>query len=143
MLFSLSLPSSTSAAELPSTDGAKADNSGKATDGAAPTGVNVVDAWIACDDGEGNTYYYNSITEECQWEKPAGTDGDEHRPKTADGANEETKKLIKDAFNGKLKKFGFDAKALEKMNQAKVEHKAALAQLQSHLDDGGEHWVCH
>ena len=32
-------------------------------------------SWVECDDGEGHTYYYNTATEECVWEKPEGFDG--------------------------------------------------------------------
>ena len=33
--------------------------------------------WYVQDDGAGNNYYYNSVTGEAQWEKPADFDGDE------------------------------------------------------------------
>jgi hypothetical protein len=32
--------------------------------------------WYACDDGEGNVYYYSTDTGECMWEKPSDFDED-------------------------------------------------------------------
>jgi hypothetical protein len=81
-----------------------------------------------------------SVTGDCQWELPEALDGKECCPKTADLKDDHTKQLIQAAFLGQLKKFG-DACVVEKMNKAKVEQKAALQQLQLHIDGGGEHWV--
>jgi hypothetical protein len=92
--------------------------------------------WIACNDEEGNTYYYNSETAECQWDKP--TDFDDNG-KAEDTGDSKTAALIKAAFEGKLKKLGFGcSENVSKVNEAKKAQKEADAK---RVAAGGGHWV--
>mmetsp|Transcript_31137 Transcript_31137/g.53667 ORF Transcript_31137/g.53667 Transcript_31137/m.53667 type:complete len:546 (+) Transcript_31137:1615-3252(+) len=65
---------------LGDTDGTMAHEAGE---GLAPT----VSAWVACETEDGATYYYNTETDESQWEMPGELlDGDEYSANVDQGA---------------------------------------------------------
>ncbi len=98
------------------------------------TGDKAVDVkWYACDDGEGNTYYYNTETGDCTWEKPNDYDGEDRTPPAV------LMSMMKQALEGKLKKLDAGThKALKrgKETQAKVE-----AERDAGVKEGKEYWV--
>jgi hypothetical protein len=89
--------------------------------------------WYACDDGEGNIYYYNTDTEECVWWKPDDFDGEDKTPPVILNA------MMKKAFEGKLKKLDPEThKALKKAKEAQAKAEAAR---DMGVNEGKEHWV--
>ena len=89
--------------------------------------------WYACDDGEGNIYYYNTISGDCVWEKPEDFDGEDKTPPAV------LMTMMKKSFEGKLKKL--DPKTSRALKKAKDEHKKAEAARNAGLNEGKEHWV--
>ena len=76
--------------------------------------------WYACDDGEGNIYYYSTETGECVWEKPDDFDGEDKTPPAV------LNTMMKKAFEGKLKKLDSEThKALKKAKEAQAKAEAA------------------
>jgi hypothetical protein len=61
--------------------------------------------WYECQDDDGNIYYYNSKTQDCQWEKPDDFDDTNlaaKRPPTASEA------FMKKVLEGKVRKGEMD-----------------------------------
>jgi hypothetical protein len=95
---------------------------------------------VECDDGEGHTYYYNTATEECVWDKPA--DYDAHHGNASDVDDELMSALrakMQKAFAGKPKKH--DAAHEESLSAAKAEHAKREAEREAAVAAGAEHWV--
>ena len=89
--------------------------------------------WYACDDGEGNIYYYSTETGECVWEKPDDFDGEDKTPPAV------LNTMMKKAFEGKLKKLDSEThKALKKAKEAQAKAEAAR---DAGVNNGEEHWV--
>ena len=89
--------------------------------------------WIACEDDQNQcVYYYNLLTEECQWTCPPNfslqASQDYHR-------DEKLKALLKSAFEGTLKKNAGYSKAIK--DKAQV---AQVAMAEAHAKNT-EHWV--
>ena len=99
-----------------------------------------ISSWVECDDGGGHTYYYNTGTEECVWEKPA--DFEAHHGSTSDVDDELMSALrakMQKAFAGKLNKH--DGAHQESLSAAKAEHAEREATREAAVAAGAEHWV--
>ena len=100
-------------------------------------------SWVECDDGEGHTYYYNTATEECVWEKPEGFDGAAAGAGAGAGAgaavDDAMRAKMQKAFQTKLGKH--DSAVQETLSAAKAEHARREAEREAAVAAGAEHWV--
>ncbi len=89
--------------------------------------------WYTCQDSEGNTYYYNSNTEECSWFLPPELDG------ISATCPPDLLSSVQKIFEGKAKMLGKDTQlALERAKRAQ---KVAEAKRDAGIAAGEDHWV--
>ena len=92
------------------------------------------DDWLECHDEEGNAFYYNVSTGDCQWEKPVDFDPEASESRARD---EKLKKLMQSALEGRLKK-GETLEFRQKVEEARAE----IERLQEeNAKRGGEYWI--
>jgi len=92
--------------------------------------------WFICDDHDDHRYFYNSVTHECVWEKPADFDGtDIPDPRQQRASEAYLQKLLKKALKKR------DPDLQRKLEAVRKEQKGKEQERDAKVAAGEEHWV--